>query len=37
MTYGEYCAAIIPDALGMPEYAPQPVADEQQELPLKTA
>ena len=37
MTYGEYCAAILSDALGMPEYAPQPIAPQQQELPLKTA
>lgn len=37
MTYGEYCAAILSNALGMPEYAPQPIAIEQQELPLKTA
>ena len=37
MTYGEYCAAILSTALGMPEYAPQPTPVEQQELPLKTA
>jgi hypothetical protein len=37
MTYGEYCAAILSTALGMPEYAPQPMTVEQQELPLKTA
>jgi hypothetical protein len=37
MTYGEYCAAILSTALGMPEYAPQPNPLEQQELPLKTA
>ena len=37
MTYGEYCAALLSTALGMPEYAPQPVTSEQQELPLKTA
>ena len=37
MTYGEYCAAILSTALGMPEYAPQPLPAEQQELPLKTA
>jgi hypothetical protein len=38
MTYGEYCTAILANALGMPEYAPQPPQlDEQQELPLKTA
>jgi len=37
MTYGEYCAAILSTALGMPEYAPPTNAVEQQELPLKTA
>ena len=37
MTYGEYCAAVLSNALGMPEYAPQPVTSDQQELPLKTA
>jgi hypothetical protein len=37
MTYGEYCAAILSTALGMPEYAPLPTPVEQQELPLKTA
>jgi hypothetical protein len=36
MTYGEYCAALLSTALGMPEYAPRPITDEQQELPPKT-
>jgi hypothetical protein len=37
MTYGEYCAALLCSALGMPEYAPEAPAPFQQELPLLTA
>lgn len=39
MTYGDYCAAILSTALGMPELAPRPgrPVDEPMLLPLKIA
>lgn len=38
MTYGEYCAALLAQAVGMPELAPQPPTPATQpQLPLKSA
>jgi hypothetical protein len=37
MDYGAYIAAVVSEALGMPEYAPKPLMPEQQELPLLSA
>jgi hypothetical protein len=37
MAMSDVVAALAAKGLGMPEYAPELVADEQQELPLKTA
>ena len=37
MDYGEYIAAVVSTALGMPEFAPTSPAPHQQELPLLSA
>ena len=37
MSFGDYISAIVANHLGMPQYAPQPLHLDQQELPLKTA
>lgn len=37
MPYGEYISMLVADVLGMPEYAPRPPGNHQEELPLKTA
>jgi hypothetical protein len=37
MAMSDVVAALAAKGLGMPEYAPEHVPDEQQELPLKTA
>lgn len=37
MTISDYVAGILARAVGLPQYVPVPPAQDQQELPLKTA